>query len=587
MTETATDPLNVAKAAESHLLVLGGPGSGKTTLALRLALHRIEMGLGRGQSVLFVSFSRAAIARLMETAKGEIKDGHRNRLTLQTFHSWFWEILRSHGYLLGSPRTMQILLPHDEKALSGGINEDNDAEWERWQGERERLFRDEGKVVFDLFAPKVSELLLRSNLLRELYGKRHPLIIIDEAQDTGPEAWRCIELLAKLTKIVCLADLDQQIFDHIKGVGPERIAQIRKVLVPTEIDLGSSNNRSPGTEIAMFANDLLLGRPRGNAYQGVIRRKYSPRANDFSTFIRSALGQLWSTIEKQTGAKPESIAFLAPYGKGVAKISAALSAGEKPIPHKVAFDEAAVLLASRFAAFLLEPKELKHLAKDVATGLELLAWGKRANGSKTALAEAEKLLQRAAFIRAGKAVNVNVVKAVSKLIQTLCDIHLAGVPTKDWTLIKKLLKESGQDDFVQVAGHLDYLVAFNRGRVISANLVRMWEETGTYVDARGALDLAILQDQILSDQEEVSGIHVMTIHKSKGKQFDGVVILRESQAIGPKKWGSTFVWRGDGGSMTRSRKILRVGITRARKHVMFLDPAFPTCPILGPFFPEQ
>lgn len=67
MTETR-DLRDTVIACEKHILVLGGPGSGKTTLALRKAVHRIRQGLLPGQSVLFLSFSRAAVARIADAA---------------------------------------------------------------------------------------------------------------------------------------------------------------------------------------------------------------------------------------------------------------------------------------------------------------------------------------------------------------------------------------------------------------------------------------------------------------------------------------------------------------------------------------
>ena len=72
----------------------------------------------------------------------------------------------------------------------------------------------------------------------------------------------------------------------------------------------------------------------------------------------------------------------------------------------------------------------------------------------------------------------------------------------------------------------------------------------------------------------------MTIHKAKGKQFDGVIVVRQSHHDG-KRLISTFVWKGDDPPYSRSRKILRVAVTRAKAHTMILDPAWPRCPILG------
>ena len=56
-------------ACDGHALVVGGPGSGKTTLALRKAILRIKNGVKPGQTILFISFSRAAVTRVIDAAK--------------------------------------------------------------------------------------------------------------------------------------------------------------------------------------------------------------------------------------------------------------------------------------------------------------------------------------------------------------------------------------------------------------------------------------------------------------------------------------------------------------------------------------
>jgi DNA helicase-2/ATP-dependent DNA helicase PcrA len=73
--------------ATGHVLVTGGPGSGKTTLALDKALRRISQVLSSGQSVLFLSFSRAAVARLAEASVTQIPAARQDQLCLETFHA--------------------------------------------------------------------------------------------------------------------------------------------------------------------------------------------------------------------------------------------------------------------------------------------------------------------------------------------------------------------------------------------------------------------------------------------------------------------------------------------------------------------
>ena len=57
-----------ALEADGPVLVTGGPGSGKTTLALLKAQRQIA-SLEPGQEVLFLSFSRAAVRQVLLRCK--------------------------------------------------------------------------------------------------------------------------------------------------------------------------------------------------------------------------------------------------------------------------------------------------------------------------------------------------------------------------------------------------------------------------------------------------------------------------------------------------------------------------------------
>ena len=163
---------------------------------------------------------------------------------------------------------------------------------------------------------------------------------------------------------------------------------------------------------------------------------------------------------------------------------------------------------------------------------------------------------------------------------TLTTNSFTGDPGRDWTFVKSTLRFSGDILFQGVATHLDYLVAFNRGKRISAGLSASWEKTSSYVRAREVLDIALAEDLILDGIDDPDGIQVMTIHKSKGKQFDGVIVLRGERHDG-KQMVSNFTWRDDNPPYRRSRKILMVAVTRAKVHTMMVQQAWPYCPIMS------
>lgn len=566
----------VFDCSTNHILVTGGPGSGKTTLALLKANHKIEQGLKQGEEILFLSFSRAAVARIKESAQHQINRHIHKYISVQTFHSFFWDVLRIHGYLLGSPKKLKLLTPYDERALSGGLRV-GDAEWANWVAERETLFYKEGNVAFDLFAPKVLELLKKSKAVAQIISMRFPLIIVDEAQDTGSDQWGIIKTLAKNTQFLFLADLDQQIYDFIPGVGPERVKEIKSSLAPETIELGAVNNRSPNTEIVAFGNDILKRKIKSGGYKGVSQLNYHPAAENRDKAIRQSLGIINKKIKDDTGSAPDNIAILSSYDRGVNIISLALRNTSKPIQHKVLFDETATLLSSKFLAFLLEPKFPSLLEYDLLEALKLLTSLYRAYGTAGKLEQSRKFIEWSnAITNKAKRPATKLLNGLVGLLQELQTIKYLGDPPKDWMAVRMLLRKSKIKELEQIDYDLNYLLTFNRGKRIALELQNTWTQNGFYLRARQALDNALTEDQILSGVENLSGIHVMTIHKSKGKQFDGVIIFRANNH-------SPFVWPRDVHPYDKSRRILRVAITRAKSHVLILNDVFSKCEILSAY----
>ncbi len=555
--------------ADGHVLVTGGPGCGKTTVALRKALLRIGDGLLPGQKVLFLSFSRAAVARIAQAAREDLPKQFRKHLDIQTFHSFCWRLVRGHGYLLGAVSPIRLLPPHDERAMRNGAKDDDPA----WDAEREHLFLEEGRIAFDLFAPKALELLQGSAAHRQLIADCYPQIIVDEAQDTGMAQWACMEALADLTQLVCLADLDQQIYDFRPDVSPERLKQIMTTLTPLEVDLGVQNSRRPGAEIVKFGNDILVRTPRGSAYSGVSQLSFASNAALRDRAIRDAVGMLWKNITDSRGAPPQSIGYLTNWGKGVTIIARALQGGDgiKEIPHRVVMDEAEVLLATRVVALCLEPVD--DIWATLATGLGLIGELYRARGNAQKIAQLDRNAADARIERIRG--NAKCPGALKGILEHLRGNPLSGSPGQDWLTVRHKLETSGVTELKLVARLVIYLMGFNRGRRISDALAEVWQRRGRYEGARALIEAAITEEQIIGSDGDLGGINVMTMHKSKGKEFDGVIILHLGNNISPLSPDHEHA------PHMKSRRLLRVGITRAKHHILMLTDAYNRSPLLA------
>ena len=230
-----TDRQKNVLGAEGHVLVKGGPGSGKTTISILKAGRIVKEHLKSGQHVLFVSFARATVSRVLEAIddESEIDPEVKRHIEVDTYHAFFWRLIKTHGYLLGLPRRLKILAPPNEAVVLSDIRneyksnnklsrKEKEEKKQRENEERHRLATEEGLVCFDLFAKLAGQLLHGSNKIRCLVANAYPVIILDEFQDTSPDQWRVIQALGQDSQLIALADPEQRIFDFI-GADPERL----------------------------------------------------------------------------------------------------------------------------------------------------------------------------------------------------------------------------------------------------------------------------------------------------------------------------------------------------------------------------
>lgn len=601
-----TDKQMEVLAAEGHLLVQGGPGSGKTTVSILKAGKIVKEGLKTGQRVLFLSFARATVSRVLEAIddEDEITPDVKRHIEVDTYHAFFWRLIKTHGYLLGLPRGLAILTPPNEAvALSGIRNEyksDDKLSQQEWQekkqreyAERRRIAAKEGLVCFDLFAEMAGELLHKSNKIRRLISNAYAVIILDEFQDTAPDQWRVIQALGRDSRLLALADPEQRIFDFI-GADPERPQHFEDEFAPSKFDLSGESHRSKGTDLAHFGNDILKGKFTKESYDGVYSDVFYANQNQAVTKVVTETLQARKRLIKD-GPKNWSLAILVPTKRMTRVVSDVFREppGKLPkIEHNAAVDMEAAILAAEIIAYLLQSHGGR---RDVAGFVNLIGSYFRGKGgdtpSKTSLKEATRIF--AAYKKAveRRAAGKDVLKSsiylpIEAAYETSHDLVLTGNPDSDWNIVRKHLDAADCKRLNEIAAEVRNIRLLDRGTQLRESLSQNWRDTGRYIDALEIVRQAFVQEHFLTNTKSESGVVVMNMHKAKGKQFDEVIIFEGWPRIARHKIVANpdRIVRGNmrDNIDDQTRQNFRVSITRAKQRTTILTPEVDPCILLIP-----
>lgn len=549
-----------------HILVTGGPGSGKTTIALLKARQNVPR-LKPGQAIAFLSFSRAAVRQIRNRMPAVLDEQERRVIEVSTYHRFCLELLLAHGRLLNG-RIPRILTPLAERLRKQGRTE-------AWAREQVRLAEEEGIYCFDQFARFAAILLERSDAVRKLVADRYPLIVLDEFQDTNNDQWRLVKALARESQLLCLADPDQRIFEYRGDVDPARLELLRQELTPACFDLASENHRSPGAAILAFADAVLRKKqpPASEPWVRIVR--FNPQSNDWRAAAHAALIRTFGEL-RRLGLEEPTIAVLARTNDTIARLSAALLQENryngrrlKPWNHEVVWDSDLTAAAGHVIASIME-WPARDATEGVAQTLVLVSEYfriKNADRPHPRVASlAADFAAAARTVRAGKVV----LKEAPRLLVEAAEqtLLLTGNPVEDWRIARAVISKI--QALSELAETSRMLRLFRATDTLSAGLQQLWLRQGNYLGASSWLRRAIERERLSEGYRPVSGCVLMNMHKSKGKEFDGVLIVE---------------WRyppliQDGREEEQSRRLLRVAITRARHRVVLVRP-YGATPLTG------
>ena len=563
------------------MLVLAGPGSGKTTVLLCRISRLLERGLAKPQEILALTFSKVAAEEMK--SRFENLNG-ASGVSFGTFHSIFFRILRSrYGWnveqifqeeerrsiLRNSIEAEKWDIPDLEEYISQFFSQLSLMNSELEQPNRftptgmpveefRKLYRAyEGykerheKLDFDDMLTQCYQLLREDAAVREYWQRKYKFILVDEFQDVNQAQFACLQILAeKHQNLFVVGDDDQSIY-AFRGARPDFLLHFPTLYPAAKKVTLNTNYRS--TERIVNLAERVIG---NNEVRFVKNMKGIGEAGDKVTFF------LAEDAAKEAAHIAEKIGRLLDEGMPLTEIAVIyrtnLQGGafarelyKRGIPYDLRDNSGNVYehwVAKDLLAYLL----LAENEESDSALRRILNKPKRYIG-KDLLAEAETMpytLLRSFF--------------VCPSLKGWQEENLENLRI-DLNQIRKRTPYDAVKYIRKVIGYDEYLEEFAAYRRTSAQVLQeiadeIMETAKDCADVRSfreQLERLSLQmkEQSRKKGQKRNGVALMTMHGAKGLEFRAVFLPSLVEGIVPHEKGMDTV--------AEERRLFYVAMTRA------------------------
>lgn len=282
-----------AQQIEGPVLIIAGAGSGKTrTITYKIA-HMVKEKNINPRNILALTFTNKAANEMKERAISLIGQEYDSIISISTFHSFSLKLLKQYCEILGYEKNFNIYDTSDQTKLLKDIIKECEFEKEITPKEimsKISRFKENLKTV-DMIemeldarysnnnavimiykkyqehliknnAMDFSDLLLNAyNLLKnkeilEIIQERYKYIIIDEYQDTNHLQYKIVKKIASKYQNICVVGDDNQSIYKFRGADIENILNFEKDYNNVKIVKLEKNYRSTQT-ILNVANEVI------------------------------------------------------------------------------------------------------------------------------------------------------------------------------------------------------------------------------------------------------------------------------------------------------------------------------------------
>ncbi|MEO7934205.1 MAG: UvrD-helicase domain-containing protein [Chthoniobacterales bacterium] len=590
--------LEAATSIEGPLLILAGAGTGKT----RVITARIAVLMSKGvpnSQILAVTFTNKAANEMKERIKGMVDDA--KGLNISTFHSLCLRILRVSIEKLGYKNTFSIYSEGDQlglikkiinrtaasdenmdpgaakalisKAKNNGWRPPEDDEtligaiYRQYQQDLKHL----NAVDFDDLLMLAVQLLREHDDVRDLWSGKFRYLMVDEFQDTNRLQLDLVSLLAGSPPNVCVVGDDDQSIYGWRGAEVSNILEFEHHFPNPHVVKLEQNYRSTNA-ILNTANSLIKNNPRrrpkslwsDNGPGDKVRLIQMPDDRVESQFVVEEIQR----IQMETLAPWEEFAVL--YRMNAQSRLLEENFRRLKIPYRLIggksfYDRREVKDILAYLSAIMNPSDDVSLLRIVNTPARGISSATTARALEQSIADRCNIfetLRSDAFLATFSQKTAGAIRSFASLLDRYETRILE--PRADYaSIVKALIEETG------------YLDDLKRSCKTPAELLQRESSVHELLNAlgeyqnrssdnnglQGFLDeLTLDQKREEEDQDDnQKGVTLITLHAAKGLEFGHVHLVGLEDGIIPHSRSKLE------GTLDEERRLLYVGITRARK----------------------
>ena len=582
---------------DGPLLIVAGAGSGKTKVLTSRIAHIINNNKAFPNQIMAVTFTNKAASEMKDRVSKILKKKAIGLSWLGTFHSICAKLLRKHAQAVGLNYNFTIIDQDDQIRLIKNICKSENVDTkkispkfilstiDKWKNNGwypddvilkkkdvlEKSFLNIYKIyqnkLIDLNTCDFSDLILhcvkifeKNEDIVEMYSKNFKFILVDEYQDTNSIQSKWLNYLAKFNKnICCVGDDDQSIYSW-RGAEIKNFLEFDKIYENTKIIRLEKNYRST-QNILSVASKLI---------------SHNENRVGKNLYTNGEEGELVSLNCYRNG-KDEAVGV----GDQI-----------EDVKEKVSYNNIAILVRAIFQTREFEERFLKigipyriiggtkfyeraeikdcvaylrviYQKKDDLSFERILNVPKRSIGdttlkliNETAKKNITNLEDASRFLIENNKIKPKTKIGLGNLLNLLLkwrnDLNIKKI--NHVKLLQLILDESGYSQMLKNKKDLE-----NENRLENIkellNAMKEFDNLESFLDH---VSLATSLDQNWENQK----VNLMTIHASKGLEFDVVFLPGWEEGLFPHQ--KSIEEKGEKG-LEEERRLAYVGITRSKQ----------------------